>query len=82
MPREKKGLRWYRCHIRFPTRTGAADIYFHLQGPSQMDANIQASLRAETLVPSICKHNYTTWAVLDPGYVPSKATEWVYEEDK
>jgi hypothetical protein len=84
----EKGWVWYRCHVRFPTSTGAADVHFHLQAapkhhdPKQFeDADMAATAYVEELIPSICENNFTTWTVPDPDYVPSKAIEWWREED-
>ncbi len=82
MPREREGTQWYKCHIRFPTSAGAADLHFHLRAASYDDAIIQADHRINDLIPDITRNNFTTWAFPDPDYVPSKAHEWWREEDK
>lgn len=70
---------WYRVHVRWPTDTGAADVFFCVRAESQKDAWVKGSQLAEDLVPSIAHNNYTTWASLLPGYRPSKLTGWARE---
>lgn len=70
---------WYRIHVRWPTDTGAADVFFCIQAENKKEALMKGTDLVEELIPSICENNYTTWAALLPGYRPSKRTSWKHE---